>query len=85
MSFNLIKFELRRQVKSGIFILISLVLIVFTLTQFKEVMLIPINNEGDILKLESSGYHEFLYVEKSDEQLKTETITFLKSRLRATT
>lgn len=81
MSFNLIKFELHRQVKSSIFILISLVLIVFTLTQFKEVMLIPINSEVDILKLESSGYHEFLYVEKSDEQLKTETITFLKKQI----
>jgi hypothetical protein len=54
---------------------------VFVISQFSEVVHLPITNYSDIQALDKSGEREYIFVPNADKELKAHSIEFLQSLL----
>ncbi|CAI6081481.1 hypothetical protein PAECIP112173_03221 [Paenibacillus sp. JJ-100] len=67
---KLMGFEMKQQFRSPILIMIGLILIIFTYSEFNTyIYYYPIQSQSDIEGLQQSGYHSFLYVPQADEDV----------------
>lgn len=76
---NLIAFELKKQVKSSVFIIVALLFVGFTISQTIEIFHYPIKSEKDIKVLANIGERDYLYVKASETEFVTAAIENLKS------
>ena len=77
-AIKLIWFESKKQIASLPFIIILVLLTVFSFTQMSEAFHIPVNSESDIQALDRAGERGFIDVSNTDEELKQETIQYLE-------
>lgn len=75
---HLILFEIKKQISSISFIIITAIFIIFALSQMGEIFHYPVTNSQDIIYLNEHGEDDYLYVRASQEELKTGTIKYLK-------
>lgn len=76
---NLITFELKKQVKSTVFIVVAVLFVGFTISQTIEVFHYPIKTEKDVEVLANIGERDYLYVKASETEFVTAVIENLKS------
>lgn len=84
-AIKLIWFESKKQITSFPFIIILVLLTVFSFTQMSEVFHIPVNSESDIQALDRAGERDFIAVSNTDEELKEKTIQYLEQMISAGT
>lgn len=84
-AIKLIWFESKKQITSFSFIIILVLLTVFSFTQMSEVFHIPVNSESDIQALDRAGERDFIVVPNTDEELKEKTVQYLEEMISAGT
>ncbi|MBU5438464.1 ABC transporter permease [Tissierella sp. MSJ-40] len=81
MIFDIIGFEMKQQVKSIIFWLCVLLFVGFTYSEMSYIFYLPVKSDADIRAIK--GYHEYLYVDRTEEELREYVIYRLKSMEKA--
>ncbi|MBN1045776.1 hypothetical protein DVW08_10510 [Clostridium botulinum] len=76
-SLKLTLFEIKKQITSISFIIIIAIFIIFAITQMGEIFHYPVRNNQDITYLKEHGENDYLYVNASLEELRTNTIDYL--------
>lgn len=80
---NLIMFDLRKQFKNIVFIIMAIVFIIFTISQTLEVFCYPVKTEKDINTLAKIGEREYIYVKATNDEFVTSTINNMKNNFKA--
>lgn len=78
-SLRLTIFELRKQITSFSFIIITAIFVIFSVMQMEEIFHYPVKNDQDILALKERGgdVKDYLYVNSSPEEISTKSINYL--------
>ncbi|WP_252217393.1 MULTISPECIES: hypothetical protein [unclassified Clostridium] len=76
-SLKLTLFEIKKQITSISFIIITAIFIIFAITQMGEIFHYPVRNNQDSTYLKEHGENDYLYVNASLEELRTNTIDYL--------
>jgi len=78
-SLQLTLFEIRKQITSLTFIIITAIFVIFAVTQMGEIFHYPVKNNKDITSLKEYGgdVKDYLYTKNSPEELKINTIDYL--------
>lgn len=77
MIFNVMRFELRRQMKSIIFWLCILLFVIFIYNEMSYIFYLPVKSDADIKAI--NGHYEYLYVNRTKEELREYVIDRLKT------
>lgn len=75
-SLQLILFEIKKQITSISFIIITAIFIIFAVTQMGEIFHYPVKNDKDITFLKENR-NDYLYIKASPEELKAGSIDYL--------
>lgn len=78
-SLQLTIFELKKQITSLSFLIITVIFIVFSIMQMGEIFHYPVNSNQDITALNKRGgdVKEYLYVDSSADEIRTSSINYL--------
>ncbi|MBN1068238.1 hypothetical protein DVW02_09655 [Clostridium botulinum] len=76
-SLKLTLFEIKKQITSISFIIITSIFIIFAITQMGGIFHYPVRNNQDITYLKEHGENDYLHVNASLEELRTNTIDHL--------
>ena len=78
-SLQLTIFELKKQITSLSFLIITVIFIVFSIMQMGEIFHYPVNSNQDITALNKRGgdVKEYLYVDSSEDEIRTSSINYL--------
>ncbi len=80
-NLRLILFECKKQITSFTFLIILAIFTVFAVTQLNEIFHLPVKSDNDIRALEQSGERDYIYIENTDADLKSETIEHIQQKI----
>ena len=78
---KLVKFECKKQITDYMFIIILALCTVFAVSQFREVVHLPVENEDDIKVLYEIGERDYIFVPATEHELKDSTAQYLKQHI----